>query len=353
MSMFSIVDYSIVSALGWDKAETRTSLSRGVAPGMTPLAGLVGNESTWFGFVPGWSARRPEALADGAFRVGALVEAAFRELAPAVAAAKARFGADRVGVCLGSSNSTMEEFTDRPDKIDMNFPSRHLAAVAGVTGPVLTVSTACSSSAKAFASARRLIEGGAADAVIVGGADAYTRTVVEGFHALEALSSRVCRPCAPDRDGITLGEGCALFVLTRASAAFRGVTFRGIGESSDAYHLTAPDPEGRGAEASMRAALTDAGLAPADVSFVNLHGTGTTYNDAMELAALRRVFTRGVCAFSTKPLTGHCLGAAGAIEAALTVLALENRSGIALSNSFAFGGSNATLVLAGTKSAII
>jgi 3-oxoacyl-[acyl-carrier-protein] synthase-1 len=235
------------------------------------------------------------------------------------------------------------------------------------------VSTACSSSAKSFASARRLLKRGLCDAVVVGGADAYTRTVVEGFHSLEALSSALTRPLAADRCGINLGEGAALFIMRKAGEGEGGVALAGVGESSDAYHLTAPDPDGRGAEASMRAALDDAGLEASQIDYINLHGTGTTYNDSMECAAVCRIFGDKTACSSTKPLTGHCLGAAGAIEAALCWLALVSGSGMpphvvdaidrllapfpvpktgdgkairnALSNSFAFGGSNATVIL--------
>lgn len=255
----------------------------------------------------------------------------------------------------------------------MAYPARRLREKWGVRGPVWSVSTACSSSAKVFLSARRLLADGICDAVIAGGADAYTRTVVEGFHALEALSPTLTRPLDARRDGINLGEGAALFILRAAGPGEEGVRLLGVGESSDAHHLTAPDPEGRGAEASMRAALADAGLEPSETGYVNLHGTGTVYNDAMECAAVRRVFGDTVPCSSTKPLTGHCLGAAGAIETALCWLALKRGKGLpphcspsvdralapfpvpvagdetpfrtALTNSFAFGGSNASVLL--------
>jgi len=339
-----VEDFGIVCALGRGRTEVAAKLAAHDTGGMKRLDRLVGGDATVFGFAPGWGPDRPAELAPGEPRVGRLIDVAADEITGAVERAKAEFGADRIGVVMGSSNSTMEEFTDTPDRIDMGYPSEHLKARLGVTGPQFTVSTACSSSAKVFSAARRLLDGGAADAVVVGGADAYTRTVVEGFHALEALSPTLCRPLAEDRDGINLGEGCALFLLRRDATGKPSVT--GCGESSDAYHLTAPDPEGKGAEASMRAALADAGLAPADVDFVNLHGTGTVYNDSMEMAAVGRVFGGNVAAFSTKMLTGHCLGAAGAIEAALTLLLLKPGQR-ALSNSFAFGGSDATVAFEG------
>lgn len=354
----------IVSALGAGVAETERRMFAGDVSGMRRLDGLAGGDSTVFGF----------ASVEGSSptRVGALVEAALSQLD--LQSLKAEFQPDRIGVVVGTSNSTMEEFTDRPDRIDMAYPAEFVRERAGVGGPAWSVSTACSSSAKVFASARRLIRDGICDAVIVGGADARTRTVVEGFHSLEALSSSLARPLCADRDGISLGEGAAFFVMARAQEG-RGpcVALLGVGESSDAYHLTAPDPEGKGAEASMREALADAGVAPDDIDYVNLHGTGTTYNDSMECAAVRRVFGDRVPCSSTKPLTGHCLGAAGAIEAALCWIALRRGRGLpphcaepvdaelapfpvprvgdstplktALSNSFAFGGSNASVVL--------
>ena len=346
---FVITAIGIACALGRGRDEVLRNLKRADTSGMKELNGvLTAGDVTRFGFIPGWNATRPESLSADEFRVGAVADLAFSDIAEAVASAKSRYGRNRIGVVMGSSNSTMEEFTDNPTVIDMHFPARHLQEKADVAGPSLAVSTACSSSAKTFASARRLLNTGVCDAVIVGGADAFTRTVCEGFHSLEALSTTLCRPCSPNRDGINLGEGAALFLLERKSGSGHGIELLGIGESSDAYHLTAPDPEGRGAEAAMRAALEDADCSADNISFVNLHGTGTTYNDAMELSAVERVFGHcRVCAFSTKPLTGHCLGAAGAIEAALSSLALCERRGICLSNSFAFGGSNASIVLAG------
>lgn len=356
----------IVSALGLGVEETGRRMFAGDTSGMKPVDGLAGGDATVFGFA------REEGRSPS--RVAALLDAALSQMD--VGALLSAFPADRIGTVIGTSNSTMEEFTDDPVRIDMAYPALYVRDRTGIGGPAWSVSTACSSSAKVFASARRLIADGVCDAVIVGGADARTRTVVEGFHALEALSPRLTRPLCADRDGISLGEGAALFVMRRTAEDGDGISLLGVGESSDAHHLTAPDPEGRGAEASMRAALADAGLAPGDIDYVNLHGTGTTYNDSMECAAVRRVFGNRVPCSSTKPLTGHCLGAAGAIEAALCWIALKRGRGLpphcaapadssiapfpvpavgdstplrtALSNSFAFGGSNATIVL-GTR----
>lgn len=365
-----LTDAGLVSALGCGVEETARRLRAADVSGMKPLAGVLADgESTFFGF-----ARLPDAaFASAPFRVAALVDEAARQLEPAVAALSPRIPRGRIGVVIGTSNSTMEEFTDDTGKIDMSYPVRRMKERLSLGGPAWSVSTACSSSAKVFSSARRLIDEGICDAVVAGGADAFTRVVVNGFHALEAVSPNLTRPLAADRDGINLGEGAAAFLMRRAKPGERGIALLGVGESSDAHHLTAPDPEGRGAEAAMRAALADAGLPPSSVDYVNLHGTGTVYNDAMECAAVRRVFGDATPCGSTKPLTGHALGAAGAIEAALCWIALErgdfapphaaaeidrslapfpvpttgNAIGIrtAISNSFAFGGSNASILL--------
>ena len=365
---FILSALGVVSALGVGEAETTRRLFAADASGMKALGPLSGGDMTVFGFAPLGEAEFSSAPT----RISALIDAAMAQIENDLAELVASVPENRIGVVIGTSNSTMEEFTANPDKIDMAYPAVQIARRYGLKGPAWSVSTACSSSAKVFASARRLIADDICDAVIVGGADAWTRTVVEGFHSLEALSPRRTRPLAADRDGINLGEGAAIFIMRRGGPG-EGIALLGVGESSDAYHLTAPDPQGGGAEASMRAALADAGLEPGDIDYVNLHGTGTTYNDTMECAAVLRVFGTAVACSSTKPLTGHCLGAAGAIEAALCYLALKRGEGApphavdgvdrslapfpvpalgdttvvktALSNSFAFGGSNATVIL--------
>lgn len=370
MSGFALTDLGIVSALGRGADATLRRMAAGDVSGMKPLDGVLSSgDRTVFGFAD----LPDEAFSAAPTRIAALLDAAMAEISPALEALRREVPANRIGAVVGTSNSTMEEFTDNPDVIDMAYPAERLRDVWGAQGPAWSVSTACSSSAKVFSSARRLLEDGLCDAVLVGGADAYTRVVVNGFNALEATSSRLTRPLAADRDGINLGEGAAVFVMRRAEDAPPGVMLLGVGESSDAHHLTAPDPEGKGAETAMRAALADAGLAPADVEYVNLHGTGTTYNDSMECAAVRRVFGDSVPCSSTKPMTGHCLGAAGAIETALCWLAIRSGVGVpphvadgidhalvpfpvptvgntlrvrtTLSNSFAFGGNNASVLL--------
>jgi 3-oxoacyl-[acyl-carrier-protein] synthase-1 len=248
-----------------------------------------------------------------------------------------------------------------------------VARACGVRGPAYTISTACSSSGKVFASAARLIETGLCDAVLVGGADSLCRLTVNGFASLEAIAKDYCNPFSRNRDGINIGEGAAVFLMSREPGA---VALRGVGESSDAHHISAPDPAGTGAVQAMRLALAQAGLTPGDIGYVNLHGTATRLNDVMEGQAVASVFGADVGCSSTKALTGHMLGAAGACEAAFLWLALRQADGALpphiwdgdadaeipplrfvekngggpctamLSNSFAFGGSNVAVVLA-------
>ena len=306
------------------------------------------------------------------FRSCRLLAWAVEGMRPQIDAALRRYGRGRVAVVLGASNTGVDEAQRHIDSslgrapgsaigkfppefrfsmLELGAPSEYLAAATGAEGPCYTISTACSSSAKAFPAARRLIAAGVCDAAVVGGVDGRCRFAMNGFNALGALAQERCRPLADDRDGICLGEGVALFMMERVDAAcWRGETpvlLSGAGESSDAYHATAPDPEGRGAEAAMRAALADAGCSAADVDYVNLHGTGTQANDAMEMKAVRRVFGEPLPTVeSTKAFTGHCLGAAGAVEAAICWRRIrDGKSRCAISNSFAFGGSNASIVI--------
>lgn len=333
---------------------------------MVSLADDIPGRAILFGMVPGELPAISEAGYD--MRANSLLLHAVGQLGPQLDGFLRRYGASRVTIVLGASNTGIDEAQRHVDRwlddgakpsemafseIELGTPADYLKKLLGVTGPAYVVSTACSSSAKVFASARRLIEAGVADAAIVGGVDGRCRFAMNGFHALGALAQGACRPLAPDRDGINLGEGVALFTLEREESALAmdGIRVRlaGVGESSDAWHATAPDPEGRGAEAAMRAAMEEAGLAPENVAYINLHGTGTQANDAMEMKAVARIFKdlTDVRIESTKPMTGHCLGAAGAIEAAICWLYLSSGlvKGAAISNSFAFGGSNACVAL--------
>jgi 3-oxoacyl-[acyl-carrier-protein] synthase-1 len=328
-------------------------------------------------------------------RNNALALAALAQIRPAVEAAIARFGAHRVGVVIGTSTSGISATEEalravRDDgalppgfhygQQEMGSPAAMLARVLGAAGPAYVHSSACSSSAKALASAARLLKMGVCDAVLTGGVDTLCEFTVAGFSALESVSAAPCNPLSANRQGINLGEGAALFLMSAEPSA---VALCGWGESSDGHHMSAPDPAGGGAKLAIGQALARAGIAAADIDYINLHGTATVQNDAMESRVIGELFGPSVPVSSTKPFTGHALGAAGAVEAALCWLAMQddNDEGIlpphlwdgvqdpalpvlnvvapgarlgrplrwALSNSFAFGGSNAALVLGRAK----
>jgi 3-oxoacyl-[acyl-carrier-protein] synthase-1 len=308
----------------------------------------------------------------------------------AVRAARERYGADRVALLVGTSTASIgatEEAYRRLDP-DGGFPDDMLrapihaphslagfvAAALELEGPCLTVSTACSSSAKAFASAERMIRLGLADAAVVGGVDTLCGSVLFGFNALELVSRSPCRPFDRDRDGISIGEAAGFALLERAEAAPHAPRMLGYGEASDAHHMSTPHPEGLGAELALRDALARSGLAPDQVDYINLHGTASQKNDEVEAALIARSFPPTTRASSTKGFTGHTLGAAGIIEAVITLLAIEHGLvpgnlgatepdpvcgpqfawmnearpvRVALSNSFGFGGNNACLAFAG------
>jgi 3-oxoacyl-[acyl-carrier-protein] synthase-1 len=324
-------------------------------------------------------------------RNNALALAALAQIRPAVEAAIARFGADRVGVVLGTSTSGIgetEQAIGRHAEVgslpedfhyavqEMGSPAEMLARELRLTGPAYVHSSACSSSAKAMASAARMINMGLCDVVISGGVDSLCTFTVAGFASLESVSAARCNPMSVNRKGINIGEGAALFLMSADSAP---VALLGWGESSDGHHMSAPDPEGGGARLAMTQALQRAGLEAAQIDYINMHGTATPQNDAMESRVIEALFGLEVPVSSTKPFTGHALGAAAAIEAALCWLAMQDdnpegklpphlwdgaadpalpvlnlaRVGAslgrplrhALSTSFAFGGSNAALVL--------
>lgn len=315
---------------------------------------------------------------------------ALEGLRDAVASAVARYGAARVGVVVGSSTSGIGEsevamhalvhagaFPEHYalEQQELGAVATFLATEIGARGPVFTHSSACASGAKAMASAARLLRLGLADAVVTGGVDSLCRFTVAGFRALGLVSTQRCNPLSGRRDGINIGEAAALFLMTREPAP---VSLAGWGESADAHHFSSPDPSGQGAERAITQALAKAGLTPAHVDYVNLHATGTAANDAMESAVVHRLFGDRVAVSGTKPLTGHTLGAAGALEAAICWLAMQpqNEAGqlpphlwdgaadaalptlrlvepgdrlgrpptVTLSTSFAFGGANAALV---------
>jgi len=327
--------FSISSPLGSDTGTTAKHLFAGDQSGLSTTMGLLDGRAIPVGrvtFDP--LPPPPKLVADDRGRNNDLIRHCLRKVETNVQAAMDVHGPDRVGVILGSSTSGIERaeaaFKTRmaleewPDDFDYarqepGDPALFLSSLLGVSGPAYTVSTACTSGAKAMASAARLIQADLCDAVVCGGADTLCELTLNGFAALEATSSRICNPFSRNRDGINIGEGAALFILSRVPSELR---LAGWGESSDAHHISAPDPSGIGAENSVRQALEHAGLAPEDIGYVNLHGTATRLNDAMEANMIDRVFGRRLPCGSTKAMTGHMLGAAGCCETGFVALAL-------------------------------
>lgn len=349
--------------------------------------------ATWIGRVPGLeSAPLPAPLARWDCRNHRLAWLALNADGVFDAAVRARreHGAERVAVVLGTSTSSIAETeaayrTLAPDggfaPEARQVPELHqphalalfVRSALALQGPALTVSTACSSSAKVFASAERLLRLRLADAVLVGGADSLCGSVLFGFNALQLVSARPCRPFDAARDGISLGEAAGFALLERARPGETAPCLVGYGESSDAHHMSSPHPEGLGAERALDDALARAALGEAEVDYLNLHGTASRKNDEVEAALVQRRFPPALHASATKGLTGHTLGAAGIVEAAVCLLAIEHgfkpgtagsatpdpacgpqlrlapaegQVRVALSHSFGFGGSNCALLFA-------
>ncbi|MBR0212155.1 MAG: beta-ketoacyl-[Alphaproteobacteria bacterium] len=374
---YVLKNLGFVCALGANHEDIVQNARKGDTRGMFSGNVVVGGEKVPFGTAPVEYVREA--------RMYDLIDCALGQIAGDIELLKQNYALNRIGVIIGSSNTGVHEaqkliekaFQNNTDidkavieDLELGMPAEYISQKTGVKGPVFTVSTACSSSLKVFSSARQLIENDICDAVLVGGVDGLCDFALNGFNALGALSKTHTNPMSRNRNGINLGEGAALFIMEKGCC---GIKFLGIGESSDAYHLTSPDPTGAGAIDSMRRALKDANLQPKDIDFINMHGTGTAANDAMESLAINTVFGEDVLCASTKPLTGHTLGAAGAISMGLSWLMLKydfiiphvfdgdmaddcakihlantaehkeiNR---VLCNAFAFGGSNASLIM--------
>lgn len=385
----------ILNALGSGKEEVLLNAMRGSQVGLKVIPGLALDRDLFFGQIQTELAPIGPRLSKYDCRNNRILVEAYREIEGEVQALIQRHGRDRIGVVLGSSTSGIREVEDALEfqlrtgeyppsyydyKQEMGTVAEFLAAYLDLSNVAITVSTACSSSGKVFYTARNLIEAGVCDAVLVGGVDSLCRLTANGFAALGAVSAGLSQPFSLNRDGINIGEGAALFILSKEESE---VALKGVGESSDAHHISAPHPEGLGAEQAMREALRDAGLAPEEISYLNLHGTGTEQNDLMESRAVNRVFGAQVPCSSTKALTGHTLGAAGAIELGLCWLTLSSmnrqrelpphvwdevvdealepltlipphtcwnseKSQNLISNSFAFGGSNVSVVIGAT-----
>jgi len=384
--------YTATTCLGRGLDAIREALRDGRS-GLAPCAFETVQLDTWIGEVAAVDAEKlPNSLADYDCRNNRLTRMGLETdgFADRVREAVARYGKARVGVFLGTSTSGIlqtelayrrrdPESGALPD--DFHYRTTHnsfsLAEFTrdyfGLEGMAMAISTACSSSAKVFAAAARQLALGSIDAAIVGGVDTLCLTTLYGFASLQLTSAQPCRPYDAARNGISVGEGAAFALLERCASPTAGsLLLLGTGESSDAYHMSSPHPEGLGAKMAMAAALRSAGLSAGDIDYINLHGTSTPANDAAEGKAVHALFGHRVPCSSTKGATGHALGAAGAVEAMICALALtdnflpgspgteildpgipldyllnsrEGRVSRALTNSFGFGGSNCSLIL--------
>jgi len=387
----------MINALGATADEIWPRVLAADTSRLTRRSDLVPERSLLFGQVHDRLPEVPAGLARYDCPNNALTMAAFWQIQRQVAGAFERYGAHRIGVVMGTSSSGVSaaeaaiRYRERTGRLAPEFyyeqlefgaTGAFLAAYLGVTGPAYTLSTACSSGARALASARSLLQLDLCDAVVCGATDSLCGLTAGGFSSLGAISEDGVNSCSKNRDGTVLGEGSALFLMDREAV---GVQLQGVGESSEAHHISAPDPEGRGALAAMQGALDDAALAPDAVRYLNLHGTGTLTNDRVEAHAVVRLFGNDLPVSSIKALTGHTLGAAGAIDAAICWLALDRAEvghlrmpphvwdgahdedlpelhlssvgesvatgdpTCVMTNSFGFGGNNCTLILSASK----
>lgn len=392
MKSLLLAHYTATSCLGRGIVETLAAL-RAQRSGLKPCDFDTVDVPTYIGEVAGADdTRLPTHLAEFDCRNNRLALMGLQQdgFTEAVRAARDRYGSERIGVFLGTSTSGIlqTELAYRRRKstsdalpADFLYRSTHNAySVADFTrhyfelsGPATAVSSACSSSAKVFSTARRMIAAGVIDAAVVGGVDSLCLTTLYGFNSLELTSSEPCRPFDAKRSGISIGEAAAFALLTRPpdDLAADAVLLTGTGETSDAYHMSSPHPEGLGARLAMQDALAMAGLKASDIDYINLHGTATQTNDAAEGKAVIALFGPRTPCSSTKGATGHTLGAAGGIEGVICALALrhglipagvntrqrdasidvdyvmQNRKAPlkhVLSNSFGFGGTNCSLI---------
>jgi len=382
----------LICCAGNNKNELYNSCLKGYQGGIVTNASLGGGKFP-VGQIPNElpEVDFPPAPYAGATRIIRIINAALEQIRPDVEKAIAKYGAEKIGVCFGSCDNGSEgslvahqAFLSQgvfPQDYSLrfqsaSFPAEFIAKKFGLSGPVFTIATACASGASAIVRGAELIRAGVCGAVIAGGADIVSQTVFEGFHALEAISDSITNPFSKNRKGLNLGEGAAFFLLDSAANAATNdstVELLGAGESSDAYHMTAPGTDGAGPAKAMKAALKNAELKAEQIDYINLHGTGTELNDKTEALAMKAVFEKMPPISSTKPITGHTLGAAGALEAAICWMILTGQKGlpvhcwdgvqdeeipvfptvketqktptICMSNSFAFGGCNVSLIL--------
>ncbi len=392
MKPLHLDSYTATSCIGLGISQTLASLAARRS-GLKHCAFETVDIDTHIGEVPGVDdVRLPAALARFDCRNNRLAELALRQdgFEEAVQRARERWGRRRVAVLIGTSTAGILEtelaYRERDPLTgalppDFEYGTTHnsfsvadyLRRRLHLEGPAMVVSCACASSAKVFASARRMLDAGLIDAALVGGVDSLCLTTLYGFHSLQLSSTAPCRPFDVARDGISIGEAAAFALLQRPAEDLDAdaVLLLGVGESSDAYHMSAPHPEGHGARRAMQAALASANLEAGDIDYINLHGTATPSNDRSESQAVTSVFGAATPSSSTKGATGHTLGASGALEAVISAIALKEglmpggvhttqidptltawylrenrRSAVSrvLSNSFGFGGTNCSLV---------
>lgn len=391
MQSLTIRHKTLTNSLGSGLAATLDAL-RTRQTGLAPCVFDTVDLDTWIGKVAGLDDGRVRAdLAQYDCRNNRLAQLSLEQdgFAAAVAAARQKYGAARIGVFMGTSTSGLLQtelaYRHRDAQSGALPPDFHYAETQntyslagfvrrylGLHGPSLVVSSACSSTAKVFGNALRMIAAGVCDAAVVGGVDTLCLTTLYGFNSLGLVSTRPCRPYDVERNGISIGEGAGFALLEKADPADDGMLLLGIGESSDAHHMSSPHPEGLGARLAMQHALDAAGLQPQDIDYINLHGTATRANDASEDKGVTALFGNRTPCSSTKGWTGHLLGAAGISEAIIAMLSVENnfipgslgtqqldpalncnyqidnrdaKVERVLSNSFGFGGSNCSLVL--------
>lgn len=389
---YFIQDFSLINALGADKPSIFANWCELNSPGMKSTDAFSKDQHCTIGHITCDLPAIPKELADFDCRNNQLLLAAYQQIAEKVEQAISRYGKQRIGITLGTSTSgiassevALKTYLDTDKRPQgYNFKQQEIGAgaqflqhITETAGPALTVSTACSSSANAFASAKRLIDLNICDAVIVGGADSLCQMTVQGFSALESVSTERCQPFSKNRCGINIGEAVGLFLLSKDP--IEGcLEFYSVGCSSDAHHISAPEPSGKGAIAAITSALEQSPFSAEQVDYINLHGTATKLNDAMESRAVNTVFGSSVACSSTKSLTGHTLGAAAATEIGLSCLLMSSinpsckvpaqlwdgqqdeelptlniasantqlpQLKLCLSNSFAFGGNNTAVLI--------
>ena len=388
MEPIAIQSYACECALGRSRADIIQGLLTAHAPFMYERPGVLADGMPlMLGGVDGALPEIPAELCAHNSRNNQLLLSCLQQIEAEVRATMEQVGPGRLGIVMGTSTSGLDEADHKVSDPsyerwhypmqELGDPARFLQHYLKTTGPAYCVSTACSSSSRAVISGLRMLSSGLCDAVLCGGADTLCRMPINGFKALELVSDELCAPFAAERKGITIGEGVGLILLTKQSSSklAHKLTLVGVGESSDAYHVSAPEPQGRGAERAMRMALQHAGLAPQDIGYVNLHGTASVMNDQAEACVMARVFGDQTPCSSTKYLTGHTLGASGIVELCLCALTLDEdlplvpqdfshnhldpqlpacglistqqqlKREFIMTNAFAFGGNNTSLIL--------